>query len=78
MVGVVNIYGPHDDAKKLSFWNCLRGILMTFYDMWCIFEDFNEVRGQGEKLNSVLNARASKYFNDFIHETCLIDLPIGG
>ncbi|GKB72076.1 RNA-directed DNA polymerase, eukaryota, partial [Tanacetum coccineum] len=40
--------------------------------------DFNEVREAGERLGSVFNKRQAEVFNDFILDSYLIDIPLGG
>nr|GEZ60989.1 RNA-directed DNA polymerase, eukaryota, reverse transcriptase zinc-binding domain protein [Tanacetum cinerariifolium] len=40
--------------------------------------DFNEVREQAERFGSVFHQRQADYFNDFISDAELIDIPLGG
>ncbi|XP_071700003.1 uncharacterized protein [Rutidosis leptorrhynchoides] len=77
-ITVVNVYGPHTMVKKLRFWDSLER-LPNFKDMpWLVCGDFNEVRCQAERFNSVFKQNWADYFNKFISNTCLIEVPLGG
>lgn len=75
---LVNVYGRHDNAKKVELWNNLKDLMgSTSMDAWCLCEDFNEIRGWEERLNSQTDER-SVDFNDFIARTRLLKVPMGG
>lgn len=46
--------------------------------MWIIMGDFNVVRRKEERFNSIFCAKTTSDFNNFIHETVLIDMKMGG
>ncbi|XP_071720790.1 uncharacterized protein [Rutidosis leptorrhynchoides] len=46
--------------------------------MWMIFGDFNEVRFASERKNTFFFKNRAKWFNDFIKEGNMIDVPLGG
>ncbi|GJV71037.1 RNA-directed DNA polymerase, eukaryota [Tanacetum coccineum] len=52
LVGLLNVYGPRDKYKRLELWNRLGNVLGMRDIVWCIFGDFNEVRGPEERMNS--------------------------
>ncbi|GKC32857.1 MAK10-like protein [Tanacetum coccineum] len=43
-----------------------------------LFGDLNEVRSESERFGSTFSCRDATIFNSFIHDTGLIDLPMGG
>ncbi|GJR19844.1 hypothetical protein Tco_0968371 [Tanacetum coccineum] len=43
-----------------------------------VFGDFNEVRHASERFGSVFNQQGANAFNEFINQTKLVDLNIGG
>ncbi|GJX99283.1 RNA-directed DNA polymerase, eukaryota, reverse transcriptase zinc-binding domain protein [Tanacetum coccineum] len=43
-----------------------------------VFRDFNEVREAGERHGSNFNSRQDDIFNEFISNSSLIDIPLGG
>lgn len=47
-------------------------------EAWCLFGDFNEVRGIEDRKNTQLNMKESEEFNDFINEMQLVEVPMGG
>ncbi|XP_071712577.1 uncharacterized protein [Rutidosis leptorrhynchoides] len=77
-IAFVNVYGPHNTAKKKLMWESLENLL-NFKDMpWLLCGDFNEVRDLDERLNCDFNKPWSDMFNDFINKCCLIEIPLGG
>ncbi|XP_071727262.1 uncharacterized protein [Rutidosis leptorrhynchoides] len=77
-VAIVNVYGPHTTAKKTRFLSELEKLLQ-FKDMpWILCGDFNEVRSQGERLNTVFNQNRVDIFNLFINNNRLIEVPLEG
>nr|GEX47941.1 transposon TX1 [Tanacetum cinerariifolium] len=45
---------------------------------WCIFGDLNMVRCGDDRLNSQVNLKEASKFSDFINNTKLIQIPMGG
>ncbi|XP_071708027.1 uncharacterized protein [Rutidosis leptorrhynchoides] len=81
-LNVINVYGPHDDQNKQKLWDCLSKLL-EHHDVdndvaWLLCGDFNEVREQGERFNCEFLEYRAKRFNDFINNSCLIEIPLGG
>ncbi|XP_071698969.1 uncharacterized protein [Rutidosis leptorrhynchoides] len=75
---VANVYGPQDDVGKKLMWETLETLMKKVDTSWLFCGDFNEVRDEEERFNSVyIPSRASR-FNDFISNNNLIDIPLGG
>ncbi|XP_071687622.1 uncharacterized protein [Rutidosis leptorrhynchoides] len=77
-VAIVNVYGPHSMAKKIRFWDSLETLISDRKMPWLVCSDFNEVRNQNDRFNSVFNSNWAQRFNYFIDKTCLIDISLGG
>ncbi|XP_071694021.1 uncharacterized protein [Rutidosis leptorrhynchoides] len=76
---VFNIYGPHDDSKKHQLCDRLLCCANKFTNEACLFcGDYNEVRSIDERLNCEFNIARSKRFNEFISESGLLEVPLGG
>ena len=67
LVGFVNEYGPLDSRERKERKEV----------KWCIFGDFNDVKGEHERLNSHTNAREVEDFNEFIRKSRLVEVPMG-
>ncbi|XP_071694529.1 uncharacterized protein [Rutidosis leptorrhynchoides] len=75
---VVNVYGPHDDAGKVKMWVDLESLMRGIDSNWLLCGEFNEVREEEERFNSVfISSRANK-FNSFIKDNGLVEIPLGG
>ncbi|PWA53900.1 RNA-directed DNA polymerase, eukaryota [Artemisia annua] len=72
------VYAPQDASKKRSLWTRLRDLILHFHAMTIVLSDFNEVRSESEILSSIFCKSGAKAFNDFIIESDLVDLPMGG
>ncbi|XP_071727221.1 uncharacterized protein [Rutidosis leptorrhynchoides] len=75
---IVNVYGPHKDPYKKSFWESLDGFMNLSGVDWVICGDFNEVRNYSECQNSVFVESRAKLFNSFIENNHLIEVPLLG
>ncbi|XP_071694342.1 uncharacterized protein [Rutidosis leptorrhynchoides] len=75
---LINVYGPHKDANKKRLWEQLTNVLENCDSPWIIGGDFNEVREQDDRFNCNFIEYRARWFNKFIEENKLIDLPIGG
>ncbi|XP_071694370.1 uncharacterized protein [Rutidosis leptorrhynchoides] len=75
---ITNVYGPHNDEGKKELWDSLE-ILMSYKDAgWVICGDFNEVRIESERLNSLFIERRAAMFNNFIEKMQLVEIPLLG
>ncbi|XP_071739312.1 uncharacterized protein [Rutidosis leptorrhynchoides] len=75
---IVNVYGPHGDAKKKSMWYSLDNLLAGLDSAWVLCGDFNEVSDNSDRLNCVFHQRRANRFNEFIARNSLIEIPING
>ncbi|XP_071688868.1 uncharacterized protein [Rutidosis leptorrhynchoides] len=75
---LVNIYGPQTEIAKKKMWFDLSELLKYNNAMWVLLGDFNEVRFFTERKNTEFCERNAKYFNEFIKDNALLDLPLGG
>ncbi|KAJ9560947.1 hypothetical protein OSB04_006107 [Centaurea solstitialis] len=77
LVGCINVYGPREHIDRTKLWEDLDRLLTNEEVKWVIFGDFNEVRGEHERFNSVTNYKGVEDFNDFIRRNNLIDIRMG-
>ncbi|PWA99288.1 RNA-directed DNA polymerase, eukaryota, Reverse transcriptase zinc-binding domain protein [Artemisia annua] len=75
---MVNIYGPHDPASKQNLWHNLLTFIQHHSGKYVLFGDLNEVRDESERFGSTFSRGEAQIFNDFIHDSCLVDMPMGG
>ncbi|XP_071702842.1 uncharacterized protein [Rutidosis leptorrhynchoides] len=76
---VVNVYGPHEDVKKVALWNSLTNALDNGSDeAWVLCGDFNEVRVPEDRFNCDFIGYRARRFNEFISDNRLIEIPLGG
>ncbi|XP_071739795.1 uncharacterized protein [Rutidosis leptorrhynchoides] len=73
---IVNVYGPHDDANKLTVWASLENFVGEHDVAWILGGDFNEVRDPLERKNCIFKERRASWFNDFINNSRLLDVPL--
>ncbi|XP_071728132.1 uncharacterized protein [Rutidosis leptorrhynchoides] len=75
---VVNVYRPHNDAKKKRFWSSLYDLLRFDNVARVLCGDFNEVRFDSKRKNIVfIDSRASR-FNKFILYNGLLEIQLLG
>jgi hypothetical protein len=77
-VNIMNVYAPCDASVRRSMWNVLLHILASSSDPWILMGDFNEVRHDGERLNSEFNVHNAHSFNEFILSADLHEYHMGG
>ncbi|XP_071687671.1 uncharacterized protein [Rutidosis leptorrhynchoides] len=76
---IINVYDSHDVQSKQLFWDQLHNkILSDLNEPWVVCGDFNKVRSEDERLNCQFIENRAKKFNEFINNTKLIDIPLGG
>ncbi|XP_071689153.1 uncharacterized protein [Rutidosis leptorrhynchoides] len=76
---ILNVYGPHDDLNKQKLWDFLHNLVSNNSNQaWMIGGDFNEVRNVNERFNCNFIESRAKKFNDFIENSKLLDIPLGG
>lgn len=77
-VFLVCIYEPHVTRQKTSLWERLTVLMDRIRGAWCIFGDLNVVRSNDNRLNSQVKVKEMIEFNDFINDTRLVEIPMGG
>lgn len=75
---ISSAYSPSDDPIKLSFWNELRDVRMSFSGPWILCGDFNAMRFQNERLGAQGFRRDTELFNSQIRDLDLIDMSLHG
>lgn len=74
----VSVYAPQSLSDKRLLWSSLLDIIQRWDAAIVLMGDFNEVREQAERFGSVFNQRQADYFNEFILDVDLVDIPLGG
>ncbi|GJU77776.1 putative RNA-directed DNA polymerase, eukaryota, reverse transcriptase zinc-binding domain protein [Tanacetum coccineum] len=75
---IINVYGPQHQPDKSILWSFLRNFILIHTGKVILFSDLHEVRSESERFGSIFSNGDATIFNSFIHETGLIDLPMGG
>ncbi|PWA87520.1 RNA-directed DNA polymerase, eukaryota [Artemisia annua] len=75
---MIVVYAPQDINHKRSLWNSLTHLILNFHATSIVLGDFNEVRFESERLGSIFCKCGAKIFNEFISNSGLVDLPMGG
>ncbi|XP_021995911.1 uncharacterized protein LOC110893098 [Helianthus annuus] len=75
---IVNVYAPNDDSKRKHLWIDLLEVRESFDGIFIFLGDFNEVRSQEDRLNSVFNPNNALVFNNFIRSAGLSEYNMGG
>ncbi|GKC83397.1 RNA-directed DNA polymerase, eukaryota, reverse transcriptase zinc-binding domain protein [Tanacetum coccineum] len=71
------VYAPQNLSCKVALWASLSNLIANWEDILMVMGDFNEVRESDERYGSIFNERQAKFFNEFILEASLIDIPLG-
>ncbi|GJV25431.1 RNA-directed DNA polymerase, eukaryota, reverse transcriptase zinc-binding domain protein [Tanacetum coccineum] len=74
---LINVYGPQQQPEKANMWALLRSFIQNHAGKIILFGDLNEVRNETERSSSSFSSGDATIFNSFIHDVCLIDLPMG-
>ncbi|GJR47268.1 RNA-directed DNA polymerase, eukaryota [Tanacetum coccineum] len=75
---MVNVYAPQDEEGKQNLWRFITEFMSTNPGHYIIFGDFNSVRNKSERFGSVFSNSNASYFNEFIANGNLVDIPMGG
>lgn len=74
---IINVYGPHDQQKKIAVWSCLKAIMQSLpNEAVCLIGDFNCIRHDGERECCSFRRRDMEIFNDFISTLNLLELDL--
>lgn len=74
---IINVYGPQELEDKQDLWDNLRKIMEQIGDKnLCLVGDFNCIRDESERVGCIYRRRDLVGFNEFIHDSNLLDLEI--
>ncbi|GJX28014.1 RNA-directed DNA polymerase, eukaryota [Tanacetum coccineum] len=74
----ITVYAPQNLSCKIALWSSLSNLISNWDAGLMIMGDFNEVIEAGERHGSNFNSRQVDIFNEFISNSSLIDIPLGG
>nr|GEY09805.1 hypothetical protein [Tanacetum cinerariifolium] len=75
---LVSIYSPYDLLLKRVLWSYMANIINQWNDEVVVMGDFNEVHDASERYGSVFHAANALEFNNFIVNSHLHEIPLGG
>ncbi|KAK1425291.1 hypothetical protein QVD17_20642 [Tagetes erecta] len=75
---IVNVYAPQRLPEKKNLWDALENLKLSTPGIWVLCGDFNAVRLQEERKNTVFNTGCARNFNDFIHNSRLLEYQMKG
>ncbi|GKE19644.1 RNA-directed DNA polymerase, eukaryota, reverse transcriptase zinc-binding domain protein [Tanacetum coccineum] len=75
---LINVYGPQQQPEKYILWDLLRSFIQNHQENFILFGDLNEVTCETERFGSNFSSSDAAFFNAFIQDVDLIDLPMGG
>ena len=74
----IGLYGPTNDGIRKDLRTELSSVRLKWDLPWCVFGDFNVVRFPSERLGCTRLSSHMMDFSDFVEESNLVDLPLGG
>ena len=75
---MVYVYATQGLADKKAFSLKIANLMTSKPGNCVVFGDFNVVRKKEERFNSHFSHYTAAFFNNFIHDSGLIDLNMGG
>ncbi|PWA45889.1 RNA-directed DNA polymerase, eukaryota [Artemisia annua] len=72
------IYAPQQTSCKRKLWDYISTIVDRWNGESIVMGDFNEVRSSEERRGSCFNPYSAKYFDRFISNAGLVDVPLEG
>ena len=75
---MVSVYFPQELALKKQVWDSLLRLFTKVEGEIILMGDFNAVRDHSERLGTTFNALVARAFNQFIIDSDLLDIPLGG
>lgn len=78
LVVIITVYGPQSVRDKAELGSELVNITSVHSADWMIFSDFNAIRSHYERSGSIFVDNDALLFNEFIANSGLLDLQLGG
>ncbi|GJR20985.1 RNA-directed DNA polymerase, eukaryota [Tanacetum coccineum] len=75
---IVFVYAPQDLSERKNLWEYISHMINLWDEECAVLEDFNEVRSEHERFDTMFNASGANAFNHFISSAGLVDLPLKG
>ncbi|GJR97215.1 RNA-directed DNA polymerase, eukaryota, reverse transcriptase zinc-binding domain protein [Tanacetum coccineum] len=75
---IILVYTLQELNKKKMLWDYLTLMIDNWNGEVVIRGDFNEVRKQAKRYDSIFNVQGAGAFNSFISTACLEEVPLGG
>lgn len=75
---LISIYDLQDVECKRQSWINLLQLIVSFSRESILMGDFNKIHDDSERMGSIFHANTTRFFNQFIDEADLIELPLGG
>lgn len=75
---LIIVYAPQEQNKKRELWNNISSIINNANVLSVVLGDFNEVRYPYERLGTIFSQGGANKFNNFIFNSGLQDIPMGG
>ncbi|GJW89550.1 RNA-directed DNA polymerase, eukaryota [Tanacetum coccineum] len=72
------VYASQNLSSKIALWSSLAILIANWDGILVVMGDFNEVREAGERFGSIFNKKQAEFFNEFIVNASLVDIPLGG
>ncbi|GJZ64535.1 putative RNA-directed DNA polymerase, eukaryota, reverse transcriptase zinc-binding domain protein [Tanacetum coccineum] len=72
------VYAPQNLASKIALWSSLSNLTANWDGILVVMGDFHEVRNGSKRYGSIFNEKQADLFNEFISDTSLVDIPLGG
>ncbi|KAJ0934874.1 putative RNA-directed DNA polymerase [Helianthus annuus] len=77
-INILNIHAPNDQVVRRRLWDEFLELKASNPGMWVALGDFNDVRNEGERVNSSFDPYATAFFNDFISRAGLLEYRMLG
>nr|GEX39480.1 RNA-directed DNA polymerase, eukaryota [Tanacetum cinerariifolium] len=75
---IMVIYAPQPPSHKQVLWDYILTLIARWNGETIVLGDFNEVCSKEERLGSIYNHSSSRYFNQFITSSGLVDVNLEG
>lgn len=75
---LISVYAPQKDDCKIQLWDEISLLIASFSGECVLMGDFNEVRTESERFGSQFQHVPARFFNQFIDQADLVDIPMGG